>query len=90
MTTKLIGPVVATSVVVTVFCAALPARAITVELANKCRDLAIKAHPPSPPGTSPYAQAERDFYRECISKNGVMPSTTTNGSSPDNPPAKSK
>ena len=56
-----------------VFCAATPATAISADLANKCREMSIKAHPPpSPPGIKPYAQAERDFFRECVSKNGQM------------------
>ena len=39
---------------------ASPAVAISAESAKKCRDMAIKAHPPEPPGTTAYAQAERD------------------------------
>ena len=50
---------------------ALPAVAISVDLAKKCREMAIKAHPRSP-GHKPYAQAERDFFHECVSKNGQM------------------
>ncbi len=46
--------------------------AISADLARKCREMAIKAHPPKPAGTKAYAQAERDFFRECISKNGEM------------------
>jgi hypothetical protein len=45
-----------------------PAIAISVDLAKKCREMAIKSHPPAPAGTAPYAQAERDFFRDCISK----------------------
>ena len=52
---------------------ALPAVAISVDLAKKCREMAIKAHP-RPHGHMPYAQAERDFFRECVSKNGEMDS----------------
>jgi hypothetical protein len=52
-----------------------PAMAISVELAKKCRDLAIKAHPPSRAGTNPYAQAERDFFSNCVSKNGDVTAT---------------
>jgi len=50
---------------------ALPAVAISVDLAKKCREMAIKAHP-RPHGHKPYAQAERDFFGECVSKNGKM------------------
>ena len=66
-----------------VLLAAQPVAAITAELAKKCRAMAIKAHPPAPPGTGSYAQAERDFYRDCIAKNGVMPD---NGSAKTQPP----
>jgi hypothetical protein len=44
-----------------------PSAAISVELAKKCRDIAIKAHPLAMPG-KPYAQAERDFFRQCVAK----------------------
>ncbi len=50
-----------------------PATAITADLAKKCREMAVKAHPPpKPPGNKAYAQAERDFFRECVSKDGHM------------------
>jgi hypothetical protein len=55
-----------------------PASAITVDLANKCRQMALKAHPPKLPGTKAgTAQAERDFFRACISNNGAMPDSGT-------------
>jgi hypothetical protein len=74
MRTHFISVATATLALATVFCTTLPALAITPELAKKCRAMAIKAHPPSPAGTNPYAQAERQYYNECISKNGAMPS----------------
>jgi hypothetical protein len=50
-----------------------PASAITAELAKRCRELAIKAHPPQPAGTKiGTEQAQRDYYRDCITKNGNM------------------
>jgi hypothetical protein len=53
-----------------------PAAALSADLANKRRDMAIKSHPPpSPPGDKAYAQAEREFFRTCVSKNGQMPGT---------------
>ena len=53
-----------------------PGFAIDADLAKKCREMAIKAHPPPvPPGGKAYAQAERDFFNECIAKNGQMQST---------------
>ena len=60
-----------------------PASAITAELAKKCREMAIKAHPPEPPGgKTGTAQAERDFYRTCIANNGTAPTDDTNENSP--------
>lgn len=58
---------------IVVLCAASPAAAISADLAKKCRAMALKAHPaPSPPGNKAYAQAERDFFADCVSKNGQM------------------
>jgi hypothetical protein len=62
-----------------------PAAAITAELANKCRDMAIKAHPFVQPGTHPYAAAEREFFTQCVAKNGQM--SNSSPSSPSTPPA---
>ncbi len=43
---------------VIIFAAASPAAAISADLAKKCRDMAIKSHPPPiPPGNKAYAQA---------------------------------
>jgi hypothetical protein len=47
-----------------------PASALSAEVAKKCRELAIKAHPPKPAGTTAYAQAERDYFRDCVAKEG--------------------
>jgi murein L,D-transpeptidase YafK len=44
-----------------------PTAAISVDVAKKCRDMAIKAHPRAMPG-KPYAEAERDFFRQCVAK----------------------
>ena len=61
---------------VIVLSAATPAAAISADLAKKCRQMAIKAHPPPVPlGNKAYAQAQRDFFRECVAKNGEMPNT---------------
>jgi hypothetical protein len=46
---------------------------ISAELAKKCRELAIKAHPTERAGTTPCAQAQRDYFQECIAKRGNMP-----------------
>jgi hypothetical protein len=59
---------------IVVLCGPWPAAAISADLANKCRNMAIKSHPPpSPPGNKAYAQAEREFFRNCVSKNGQVP-----------------
>ncbi len=60
------------AVQILVLFAAAPAVAISADLAKKCRAMAIKAHPLARPGTKPYAQAERDFFSECIAKDGEM------------------
>lgn len=45
--------------------------AIGTDLAKKCRELAVKAHPPpNRLGGHAYAKAERDFFTECVSKDG--------------------
>jgi hypothetical protein len=54
--------------------AGTPAAALTVELAKKCRDPAIKAHPykmvgERGPGT---AQAEHSYFDECVARQGNM------------------
>lgn len=50
-----------------------PAPALPVELAKKCRSLALKAQPPRRAGTAQgTARAQRDYYRECIAKDGNM------------------
>jgi len=61
-----------------------PAPALTAELAKNCRNLALKAQPYRRAGTAQgTAQAQRDYYRECIAKEGKvdaadqLPSDTT-------------
>jgi hypothetical protein len=47
---------------------------ISVELAKKCRALALKAHLTKPAGSkNGYAQAQRDYFQDCIAKGGNMP-----------------
>ena len=59
-----------------------PADALSVDVAKKCREMAVKAHPRTLPGTKPYAQAERDYFRECVAKNGEMPTNDTQQAPP--------
>jgi hypothetical protein len=44
-----------------------------VELAKTCRALAIKAHLTERAGRGAYAQAQRDYFQDCIAKGGNMP-----------------
>jgi len=46
---------------------------ISAELAKTCRALAIKAHPTERAGRGAYAQAQRDYFQDCIAKGGNMP-----------------
>ena len=70
--------------------AAKPAFAISVELAKKCRDLALKAHPyklPGVKGGQGNAEAERSYYSDCLAKGGKMPDTTTQDAAPAQAPS---
>ena len=51
---------------------AQPPQQVSAELAKKCREMAVKAHPTQLAGTSPYAAAQREYFRECIAKGGNM------------------
>jgi dienelactone hydrolase len=54
--------------------AAQPATAIDATLAKTCRAMALKAHPTAKVGTkgSNAAQAQRDYFKECVAKGGKM------------------
>jgi hypothetical protein len=80
-------------VAVEIFLAATsPANAISADLAKKCRDMAIKAHPYKLPGEKGpgTAGSQRTYFSDCISKGGNMPSeapaTDQNASSPSPAP----
>jgi hypothetical protein len=50
-----------------------PASALDPVLAKICREKAIEAHPTKPAGSaSGHAQAQRNYYNECIAKGGKM------------------
>jgi murein L,D-transpeptidase YafK len=51
-----------------------PTAAISVDAEKKCRDMAIKVHLQAMPG-KPYAQTEREFFRQCVAKNGQIEDT---------------
>lgn len=62
--------------------ASTPASAISADLANKCRQMAIKAHPPQRAGTKTgTAGEERQYYRDCIANGGSIPDDKTQNSS---------
>jgi hypothetical protein len=64
----------ATVAVVLIVSMSQPVSAITADVAKKCRELAVKAHPPAVAGSKTgTAQAERDYFRACIAKGGNMP-----------------
>ena len=44
----------------------------TAELAKKCREMAVKAHPTQLAGTTPYAALQREYFRQCVAKGGNM------------------
>jgi hypothetical protein len=56
----------------TLFGSSGPASAITAEVAKKCREQAIQAHPPQRAGTIPYAEAERAYFNECVNNAGSL------------------
>jgi hypothetical protein len=58
----------------TLFGSNSPASAITAEVAKKCRELAIQAHPPQPAGTIAYREAERGYFKECVNSTGSLES----------------
>ncbi|MDO8877973.1 MAG: hypothetical protein Q8M24_11135 [Pseudolabrys sp.] len=56
------------------FVATTPASAITVELANKCREMSLKAFQPQRAGTKGGNAGEaRKYYNACVANNGVVP-----------------
>ena len=64
--------------------AATPLRAeISADLAKKCRAMMVTAHPTQMFGTTGTAAVQRDYFRQCISRQGRMdnaePSTTGQG-----------
>jgi len=67
--------------------AATPLRAeISADLAKKCRAMMVKAHPTQMFGTAGTAAVQRDYFKQCISRQGRMdgaePTTTGQGSRP--------
>jgi hypothetical protein len=47
------------------------ASAVTAEVARKCRELTVKAHPPVTAGSKTgAAQVERAYFRACVAQGG--------------------
>jgi hypothetical protein len=45
----------------------------SAELAKKCREMAVKAHPPSVAGSAKgTAQVEREYFKKCIEGGGKV------------------
>ena len=67
-----------------------PASAISVELAKKCRAMALAAHPTTRTGVKHgTAAAERAFYNSCLEHNGTPPETESGQNAPPMAPARS-
>ncbi len=57
-----------------VILAGSPARAeITAELAKKCQQLMVKAHPTQWYTSKGNGAAQQAYFKECLAKNGDMP-----------------
>ena len=64
---------------------ATPLRAeVSADLAKKCRAMMVTAHPTQFYGPTGTAAAQRDYFKQCISRQGRMdsaePTTTGQGS----------
>ena len=64
--------------------AATPSRAaVSADLAKKCRAMMVEAHPSQFYGATGTAAAQRDYFKQCISRQGRMDNkaepTTTEG-----------
>jgi hypothetical protein len=73
------GPILGTAVsivlIINLGAAVRPASALSLELAKKCRAMALKAYPYKLPGVKGpgTAAAERDYYNECVTNGGNVP-----------------
>jgi hypothetical protein len=60
------------------FAAADSAQAqVSAELARKCREMMIRAHPTQVFGPTGSAEAQRRYFSECIARQGRMPDAPT-------------
>lgn len=69
--------------------AAAPAQAqISASLAKQCREMMVRAYPLTSYGTAVSAAEQRDYFQQCISRQGKMdggsePTTTGAGHRPN-------
>lgn len=58
------------------FAAPLPAKAVSADLAKKCRAMSVKAYPSVKVGSKTGNSKEQfKYYRTCLDNNGTMPET---------------
>ena len=60
---------------------------ITADVARQCRAMMLKAHPTMMYGRTGSAAAQRDYYQDCIKRQGKMDDS---GSEPANAPEKQR
>jgi hypothetical protein len=63
-----------------------PQAGISIDLAKRCRALAIDAFPTQSAGQARYAEDQRRHFSTCVARNGDMPNqseTTASGRSED-------
>jgi hypothetical protein len=61
-----------------------PARAqVSADLAKKCRAMMVKAHPTMMYGASGTAALQREYFSECIKRQGKMDDAPEPGTTPD-------
>jgi hypothetical protein len=66
--------IISIGIVMAIAAASHPAFAISADLAKRCRDMAIKAHPFNVAGSKTgTATAQRSYFNDCIAKDGNMP-----------------
>lgn len=61
----------------TVLVSAPAQAAISASLARQCRESMVKAYPLTAWATAPSAEAQRDYFRQCIKNQGRMDEPST-------------
>jgi hypothetical protein len=66
-----------------------PASAVTAELANKCRAMALKAYPRKLAGSKKGTSgAERKYFQDCVARGGTGPDDNNQQTPAQTPAAK--